>query len=172
MSPSTSTPSNSTSPPRAQTVYFAYGAYFSNNKHFAEMAHRCPDSRYLGIGTLHGYAYDKLNLDDPWDVVPCPPWSVKGFCYLISENDERRLDEAEGVKWAYEKHSLAVEVNTANALISGRTTSEVDGLFHKELEQKRNQNSNSMTVLLPYHDKTVTVPITALVYRRNKELSP
>ncbi|CAG8982508.1 hypothetical protein HYALB_00002288 [Hymenoscyphus albidus] len=98
-----------------QTLYFAYGS----NLHLTQMSHRCPQSRYLGTGTLPNYKW-QINIRGYANIVPSPGDYVKGLCYLLSENDEAALDVNEGVPWAYEKVWMGVECCAGSVRVVGR----------------------------------------------------
>lgn len=89
------------------------------------MARRCPESRYMGIGYLHGYRF-QINQRGYANVIPSPDDVVAGLCYLLSAGDEARLDVNEGVAiGCYEKEPLVVEVFLAKAVVVGRKVSEI-----------------------------------------------
>lgn len=124
---------------RTQTVYFAYGS----NLHLEQMVRRCPESRYVGLGKLHNYRW-QINQRGYANIIPCPGRTVEGLCYLLSQEDERRLDASEGVPTAYQKHILEIEVVGANALLSGRRVREV----HERIQFEIADYVNSVTQAL------------------------
>jgi gamma-glutamylcyclotransferase len=105
---------------RPETLYFAYGS----NLHLAQMAKRCPESRYIGRGELLRYRWH-INQRGYANVIPDSNCAVSGLCYLLSPNDEARLDRNEGVPTAYEKKSEYVVLHTARADLVGRKVTEI-----------------------------------------------
>ncbi len=71
-----------------------------------QMATRCPESRFLGIGVLKGYRLD-FTISDPahWggggcaDVVQAPGSEVWGVLYEVTLRDIENLDRAEGQEY-------------------------------------------------------------------------
>ena len=100
-----STPSQR--PSSTSQLYFAYGS----NLHLGQMAKRCPDSRYVGVGRLHNWRF-QINNRRYANVVPSPRNCVEGLVYRLSLTDEANLDKSEGVPTAYEKCALDVELLT------------------------------------------------------------
>jgi len=98
----------------APTLYFAYGSNLS----LAQMRSRCPHSEYLALGRLknrkwiigeRGYA----------NIVEAEGQEVWGLVYRLDvlgadkrgdERDERSLDAAEGVPWAYERVWMEIDI--------------------------------------------------------------
>lgn len=81
----------------------------------------------MGIAYLHGYRF-QINQRGFANVVPSPNDVVAGLCYLISAEDEARLDINEGVAiGSYEKEILDVEISLPNAAVAGRRVSEIIG---------------------------------------------
>jgi len=105
-----------------QSLYFAYGS----NLHFGQMAKRCPESRFLGRARLRKYRW-QINERGFANVVPVqdPSSFVDGLCYLLSTDDEIRLDRSEGVPTAYQKELLDVEFFVAGVTLVGRKVSEI-----------------------------------------------
>ncbi|KAL2826204.1 hypothetical protein BDW59DRAFT_161043 [Aspergillus cavernicola] len=104
-------------------IYFAYGS----NLHLRQMAHRCPSSRFLGRAKLYGYRW-QINERGYANIVRVPNYPrsvVQGLCYLLSREDEERLDRSEGVPSAYQKKVLDIELFTAKATLVGRDVSEI-----------------------------------------------
>jgi gamma-glutamylcyclotransferase len=154
---------------RTQTVYFAYGS----NLNLKQMIHRCPESRYLGLGKLQNYKFI-INERGYANVVPTQGHSVEGLCYLLSQQDERRLDASEGVPTSYEKHYLRVETFAPNALIAGRRTREVNVIVQNDLASNQGDTLNDgqdgrfdmFHVILPelHNTKAKGVFLQTLVY--------
>ncbi|KAI9167412.1 hypothetical protein HJFPF1_03539 [Paramyrothecium foliicola] len=103
---------------RNQVVYFAYGSNLST----AQMRHRCPYATAIGLGYLVGWrwiinerGFANIVQLPGGDTAPAMPASVQpsgeavdedgvyGLLYLLPQQDEARLDEYEGVPWAYQK---------------------------------------------------------------------
>lgn len=128
-------------------LYFAYGSNLSPE----QMAHRCPDSIFLGKATLPEYRW-QVNERGVANVVPAPaPVSsspqadrkgrrsgrhgsgddneeeeqgVEGLVYAISAEDERQLDQYEGVaKGRYERFELCVDFEPVRGNVFARCTS-------------------------------------------------
>lgn len=120
-------------------LYFAHGSNISPE----QMAHRCPDSIFLGKATLPEYRW-QVNERGVANVVPVPKRSpqedrkgrrgrnrddgddavVEGLVYAISEEDERKLDLYEGVaKGRYERFNLWVDFEPVRGNVFARCTS-------------------------------------------------
>ncbi|KAK7698975.1 hypothetical protein SLS64_012030 [Diaporthe eres] len=122
-------------------LYFAYGSNISPE----QMAHRCPDSIFLGKATLPEYRW-QVNERGVANVVPVPKRSpqeerkgrrrdhddaddnnavvVEGLIYAISAEDERQLDLYEGVaKGRYEKYDVCVDFEPVRGNVFARCTS-------------------------------------------------
>ena len=116
-------PADSSPSPLPERLYFAFGS----NLHLAQMAQRCPESRYIGIAHLHNYRF-QINERGYANVLPSRDGDddhVEGMVYLLSLNDEVTLDRYEGVPVAYQKHILPLEVFTAAIYHVGRISSEL-----------------------------------------------
>lgn len=79
-------------------MYYAYGSNLSH----AQMASRCPDSRYIGTATLDGYkfvydGYVEIRKGAVANIVPAEGEQVLGAIYEISTDDLRLLDVYEQV---------------------------------------------------------------------------
>ena len=103
-----------------ETLYFAFGS----NLWLRQMAERCPDSRYVGRAVLKNFQW-QINQRGTANIMPCQGGHVEGLCYLLSANDEARLDRSEGVPTAYEKARVAVKLFRADPVLAGRKTSEI-----------------------------------------------
>ena len=112
-------PHSSQHHPREQ-LYFAFGS----NLHLAQMAKRCPESRYIGIGRLCNHRF-QINQRGFANVVPSPGYVVEGLVYLLSMADEAKLDKHEGVPTAYDKYNLTIEVFTTTINYVGRAVPEL-----------------------------------------------
>lgn len=93
--------------PRPKTIYFAYGSNLSPT----QMRNRCPSSPLSStpLAILHDYEWF-IGERGYANIRPKIGKEVVGLLYVMDSNDERRLDLAEGVPWAYERHKLEVEV--------------------------------------------------------------
>lgn len=105
MSDPSSSSSSSSQPLHRETLYFAFGS----NLHLAQMARRCPESRYIGIAHLQDYRF-QINQRGYANILPSRGDHVEGLVYLLNSNDEATLDRYEGVPVAYQKHNLTLEV--------------------------------------------------------------
>ena len=105
---------------RPEQLYFAFGS----NLHLGQMAERCPGSRYIGTADLRGYRF-QINQRGFANVVPSPGDHVEGLVYLLSQNDEERLDRSEGVPTAYQKYCIDVQVSAATIANVGRAVPEL-----------------------------------------------
>ncbi|KAL2068149.1 hypothetical protein VTL71DRAFT_16247 [Oculimacula yallundae] len=123
--------SSSSSPPH---LYFAYGSNLS----LTQMRHRCPTATYDSLAVLKGWKWI-IGERGYANVVQAKSRTeglvrggkgdggseedgkgkkeeeyegdrVFGMVYLLQDEDERILDRAEGVPWAYEKVLLEVEI--------------------------------------------------------------
>lgn len=115
-------------------LYFAYGSNLS----LAQMAHRCPDSIFLGKATLDGHRW-QVNDRGVANLVPVSQSGrkkkghggegendvvVEGLLYAISAADERRLDRFEGVaKGWYDKFEVVVGFEPVRDNVFARCTS-------------------------------------------------
>ena len=86
-------------------TYFAYGA----NMHGIEMAERCPEAELIGAAVLKGYTF-RIAKGGYGTVVAETGGVVHGVLWTISPDDERSLDDYEGVpQGLYQKMSVNVE---------------------------------------------------------------
>ncbi|KAG4442924.1 hypothetical protein IFR05_001628 [Cadophora sp. M221] len=112
---------SSTTRNSSRTLYFAYGS----NLHLKQMATRCPESRFIGLGILRGYRW-QINERGYANVVEDSNMTTEGLCYLLSAKDEDRLDRNEGVHiGAYEKAELEVELVCRPAVLVGQDVVEI-----------------------------------------------
>ncbi|KAF3939706.1 hypothetical protein ABW19_dt0206817 [Dactylella cylindrospora] len=111
-------------PEPAEKLYFAYGSNLS----FEQMAKRCPQSRFIGRARLHQYKF-QINERGYANVLNVkhhdPQAFVDGLCYLLTEQDEARLDRAEGVPTAYIKKMLDAEFFPGPVNLLGRTVTNI-----------------------------------------------
>ncbi|KKY31741.1 putative aig2 family protein [Diaporthe ampelina] len=132
-------------------LYFAYGS----NLRPAQMAHRCPDSIFLGKATLNGHRW-QINERGVANVVPVSQAGsrgkgkgrgggdvavVEGLLYAISAADERRLDRYEGVaKGRYERFEVVVDFEPVRDNVFARCTSaSVARAVREEQEQEQEE---------------------------------
>jgi hypothetical protein len=150
-----------------QTVYFAYGS----NLHLAQMAKRCPESRYLGRGRLPNFKW-QINTRGYANICVSQGDFVEGLCFLLSQKDEKRLDLNEGVPNSYQKNSFQVDVFAATATIAGRRVREVIETISQYPPPRQDQdhrndsrgvNQQSTAQIPKYHSDTYE-PVDALVY--------
>ncbi|KAI9710858.1 MAG: hypothetical protein M1812_007310 [Candelaria pacifica] len=86
------------------SLYFGYGS----NLWLHQMAHRCPDSPYLGTAVLHNWRWI-INKRGYATVIPSKGDIVYGLVYRLSDEDEQALDINEGVSsGAYVKRTLNI----------------------------------------------------------------
>ncbi|MBN6743294.1 gamma-glutamylcyclotransferase, partial [Acidithiobacillus sp. MC6.1] len=83
-----------------------------------------PESQFQGRARLHNFRM-QINERGFANVVPDPNNSVEGLCYLLSVEDEARLDRSEGVPTAYQKKWTEVEFYPAAAKLLGRKVMEI-----------------------------------------------
>src|SRR5882724_812271 len=86
-------------------IYFAYGA----NMHGGEMAERCPESDFVGPAVLKGYAF-RIAKGGFATAVAVEGSVIHGVLWTLSPDDERALDEYEGVpQGLYQKMNVTVD---------------------------------------------------------------
>lgn len=105
---------------RSRSLYFAYGS----NLQLKQMAKRCPDSQFQGRARLHNFRW-QINDRGFANVIPDPNACVEGLVYLLSAEDEERLDRSEGVPTAYQKKWTEVEFFPTTAKLGGRKVTEM-----------------------------------------------
>lgn len=76
----------------AHQFYFAYGS----NLDFNQMEQRCPGAEYLGAASLPNH---ELRMDGAGfaTVVPCPGSHVQGALWDLSQANQDKMDQYEGV---------------------------------------------------------------------------
>jgi hypothetical protein len=107
-------------PAQPQSLYFAYGS----NLQLKQMAKRCPDSQFQGRARLNNFIW-QINERGFANVISAPNSFVEGLCYLLSAEDEARLDRSEGVPTAYQKKWTQVDFYPAAAKLLGRKVTEI-----------------------------------------------
>jgi gamma-glutamylcyclotransferase len=90
-------------------LYFGYGS----NLWLDQMARRCPESKFVGLGILRGWKWF-INNRRYANVVRSSDDIVYGLVYKISPSDEASLDRSEGVPWAYTKQTMEIELQLAD----------------------------------------------------------
>ena len=96
-------------------LYFAYGS----NMNKAQMAARCPGSRWLGAATLSDYRWI-IAADGYANAIPSRGNIVEGILFEITPADEAELDIYEEVSaGCYAKHVVSVQHigGTVDALV-------------------------------------------------------
>lgn len=84
--------------------YFAYGS----NMHLGQMGNRCPGSHLVGTASLRGYRWI-ITTRGYANIVSDVRGTVEGLLFLLTPDDERRLDQFEGVdQGSYEKIEVRV----------------------------------------------------------------
>ncbi|KDR73610.1 hypothetical protein GALMADRAFT_158098 [Galerina marginata CBS 339.88] len=109
-----------------KTIYFGYGS----NLWLDQMKRRCPDSKYIGFGSLVNWKWI-INIRGYANIVPSPGDVVYGLMYELTPSDERDLDIYEGS--AYEKQIIQVDLHHAKETES---TESVSALVYIDLERK------------------------------------
>jgi gamma-glutamylcyclotransferase len=129
-------------------IYFAFGS----NLHLQQMANRCPESRLLGIGRLHGYRW-QINERGYANVITHDASFVDGICYLLNQADEASLDINEGVRIeAYEKRMLDIEVICRPAALVGRDVVQIvhDGSLDCRRSSTIGQNDSRLKTMIEF----------------------
>ena len=111
--------------PEFSTVYFGYGSNLSPTT----MKQRCPDSLFIGLGTLSHYRW-QINETQYANVVPSPGDVVWGSLFFLSRRDEAMLDQSEGVPWLYEKHQVKCKQITEES-----SDDEIDALCYVDVQR-------------------------------------
>jgi gamma-glutamylcyclotransferase (GGCT)/AIG2-like uncharacterized protein YtfP len=96
--------------------YFAYGS----NINPKQIRDRCPEAKFVSKASLSGYRFI-INLLGVASIVEDINSSVYGVVWKLSERDEQKLDEFEGVKFntyiKFEKKIFITESNEINVFI-------------------------------------------------------
>jgi len=91
----------------SQTTYFAYGS----NLCIRQMNKRCPNNLKMGIGRLQGHRWIITNRGYA-NIVKSFDDEVWGVIYVISMQDEKKLDAYEGVETkCYKKENLEILID-------------------------------------------------------------
>ncbi|KAL5044998.1 hypothetical protein BDW71DRAFT_185277 [Aspergillus fruticulosus] len=150
---------STTSSRRKHKIYFAYGG----NIHLKQMVKRCPCARYLGVARLPGYRW-QINERGYANIIAVStetetresPAPVQGLCYLISVEDEGKLDRSEGVPTAYQKRILSVELILPKASLVGRDVGEIMNFSTEELRAGSGRGEKEVVKALVYVSKDYT----------------
>ena len=99
-------------------IYFAYGSNLS----LAQMRKRCPKSRLISKGCLHGYQLEFDCYASGWgcgvaDVVIKPNKKVWGLVFAVSTQDLKSLDIYEGHPNFYRRFQISIE--TPKGILDG-----------------------------------------------------
>ena len=86
-------------------LYFGYGS----NLWLDQMARRCPESKFVGLGILRGWKWF-INNRGYANIIPSSEDLVYGLVYKISPSDEASLDRYEHVPAHYIKETMGIEV--------------------------------------------------------------
>jgi gamma-glutamylcyclotransferase (GGCT)/AIG2-like uncharacterized protein YtfP len=98
-----------------ETVYFAYGS----NMDWVQMAQRCPYARFIGTAVLSGYRFI-INSRGVATVIADSGGSVHGALWVLTREDEKRLDRYEGVAdGLYAKHTVSVVPTEGDQALDG-----------------------------------------------------
>lgn len=89
--------------------YLAYGSNLS----LAQMSHRCPNARVVGVSTIHDYQllFKGSGSGNYATIEPRSGCHVPVLVWEISESDERSLDRYEGFPSFYYKKKFRVSVH-------------------------------------------------------------
>ncbi len=86
-------------------LYFAYGSNMDEN----QMEVRCPDAILFSVVEAPGYEF-ALDSSGVATIIPNSKKCVEGLLWLISPEDEKKLDRYEGVAaGCYRKETISVE---------------------------------------------------------------
>ncbi|PPQ91404.1 hypothetical protein CVT25_014292 [Psilocybe cyanescens] len=110
----------------SKTVYFGYGS----NLWLDQMNRRCPESKYIGVGSLANWRWI-INERGYGNIVPSPGDIVYGLMYELSRRDEHDLDIYEGE--TYQKQIIPVNfTGTSDSPAEGIVRS----LIYVDVERK------------------------------------
>ena len=88
----------------ANTLYVAYGS----NLNLAQMAHRCPTAKVVGVGKLKDY---QLTFRSVATIEPVKGAETPVGVWEITPHDEQSLDIYEGYPRMYRKETVEVEMH-------------------------------------------------------------
>ncbi|RDW70019.1 hypothetical protein BP5796_08416 [Coleophoma crateriformis] len=111
-------------PPR---LYFAYGSNLSLTQMLSPTTGRCPTATYHSVGMLRHWRW-LIGERGYANIVPSAADVVYGLLYTLQPADERVLDRAEGVPWAYQK--IAMQVSSLSGLAALERECEVEALVY------------------------------------------
>jgi gamma-glutamylcyclotransferase len=122
-----------------KTMYFAYGS----NLWLNQMARRCPQSAFTGVGSLADWyacillkGFDLSMKPRKWiintrgyaNIIPSKGDVVHGLVYELTAKDEGKLDGYEGVPDSYIKEIMPIEFAGDGNLREGKTI--IDALVY------------------------------------------
>ncbi|KAF8969710.1 hypothetical protein BDZ97DRAFT_1915245 [Flammula alnicola] len=110
----------------SKTVYFGYGS----NLWLDQMKRRCPESKFIGIGSLEGWKWI-INIRGYANIIPSPGDIVYGLMFELTSSDEYDLDIYEGT--TYEKKIIPVDSVPSKDLSTADT---VQALIYIDVERK------------------------------------
>ena len=99
--------------------YIAYGSNLS----VAQMAHRCPDAKVVGMAAIMDW---KLVFRVHANIEPCEGRVVPVLIWEISEGDERNLDFYEGYPSYYRKEDMTVTMTD----LDGKNPQEITAMVY------------------------------------------
>ena len=88
----------------ANTLYVAYGSH----PNLAQMAHRCPTAKVVGVGKLKDY---QLTFRSVATIEPVKGAETPVGVWEITPHDEQSLDIYEGYPRMYRKETVEVEMH-------------------------------------------------------------
>lgn len=139
-------------PAPTKTLYFAYGS----NLQLAQMAQRCPSSKFVGRGVLHDFRW-QISSRGYANVVAEPGSRVEGLIFILANDDEQRLDRSEGVsKGSYRKEYHPVRFYLAAKPLYLRSVTSIvrQGGPRAMLEEARRQRKD-LSVIGPLEDSVL-----------------
>ncbi len=93
----------------SKRLYVAYGS----NLHLAQMAHRCPDAKIYGSGTIKDY---RLAFYHVASILPESGAAVPVGVWEILAQDEKNLDRYEGFPRLYRKENIDVVMDNGKTV--------------------------------------------------------
>lgn len=155
---------------KKKTIYFAYGSNLWQH----QMHQRCPSSKFLGIVRLKGFRWiiyqrgfaNIVEVDshkeegDEKEEKGDYRNQVWGMMYSLEENDERLLDEREGVPVAYRKEWIECEFWTvpeaaasSSSSASSRGGEEEEEDVKKEVDEEKKKRKPADITKRPGKEK-------------------
>ena len=150
---------------RSMMIYLGYGS----NLWLEQMAIRCPESTFLGLGRLPSYKWiinergyaNILEVTESSETNDTTVPEVWGLVYEISSSDESRLDLNEGVPYAYTKEYPDVDFWKA------KNEGETDGV----IDVTKPHQSRSMLVYIDHKRTREYKPKGEYIYRMNRGIA-